>query len=324
MLPLAARNLEAHAADLLPAAELRNLRRLDQAQTMRNAVMFQVLQDVLEKLESAGLSAMAVKGPTLAIRAYGNLSLRQFADLDVLIREDEVDAVREVLAGAGFRHVKTGAHWRYLKFEAPAGFAIDLQWGLAPDWYRFPLDLRGIWTRARRIPLAGVEVLQPAREDQVLLLCAHAGKHCWSKLGWIADLNEFLQAEGENMDWRRLLEQARAVGGYRTLLLGLALSREVLDSELPASVDPLIAQDRRIERLAESVKERLNLGGESLAATYGNFATEDRWRFHMRSRERLSDRLAYLQHLLRLRGPRRRLARSMLAAGRRRLGTLRA
>ncbi|NIO42627.1 MAG: hypothetical protein GTO41_22265, partial [Burkholderiales bacterium] len=119
MLPVLARNLSHHARDLVPEDQYECLRNLYRAQGARNFLIFRTLLHASEQLHSAGIPAIAIKGPMLARRAYGDLSLRQFADLDFLIRQTDVDAIISTLGAAGYRHVRTGQNWRYLKFQSP-------------------------------------------------------------------------------------------------------------------------------------------------------------------------------------------------------------
>ncbi len=52
---------------------------------------------VSELFEQSSLPMLVFKGPTLAIDAYGDLSLRECGDLDMLIRPDDFPRVKEML-----------------------------------------------------------------------------------------------------------------------------------------------------------------------------------------------------------------------------------
>jgi hypothetical protein len=56
---------------------------------------------ILDGLESAGIAAIPYKGPVLAQTAYGDLALRNFSDLDVLVPRKEVLPAKEVLRSLG-------------------------------------------------------------------------------------------------------------------------------------------------------------------------------------------------------------------------------
>ncbi len=163
VLPLVARNLAAHADDRLPASISEEISAWSRGQAARNTLMFATLADALSRLESAGLKGIPVKGPTLAIRAYDSVCLRQFSDLDILVRKADVPELVRVLEAAGYRHLKTGKAWKYAKFSPPVGGChLDLQWGNGAGLVPFPVGFRGCKSaslppgRRRALPVAVV------------------------------------------------------------------------------------------------------------------------------------------------------------------------
>ena len=317
VVPLVARNLSTHAADLVPPPELERLRNQYRAQAARNTLMFGRFLDVSERLRDAGVPAIAIKGPALACRAYGDLSLRQFSDLDFLIRERDLDAIVDTMGEAGYRHLRTGRNWQYVKFQSPEGFNLDLQWGLGPAWFRFPLDFETSWDRAVLRDRHGSAVLELSDHDTVLLLCGHATKHCWSKLGWVADLNEYLQSHGHRVDWEELIREATRLGGLRSLFLGLALVSEVLGSDIPAEATYMIGRERQLRDLTRVVRRKLGASGEALAPGEGAFSPRESRQFHFAVRERLRDRAPHARFLLKRWLDWRPLARRAMRSGRR-------
>jgi hypothetical protein len=325
VLPLVARALRAHAQDLVPAEPLAALADLYRKNAVRNALLLRRLAEVVERLEGAGVESIPVKGPTLAVQAYGALAFRQFADLDILVRHEHMPRVAEVLDRAGFRHLGTDHFGQYANFGAEDGtVTLDVQWGLAPRWFPFPVDLAGLWSRATRVDVAGHDLRQPTDEDLLLYLCAHAAKHCWSKLGWVADLNELVTRHRASIDWHELFERAREEGARRGLLIGLSLLRDVMNARLPAKVEQQMTQDRRIAAISAVIQTKLAVGGERLLAHTGAFGAAERWRFQWLSRERWRDRLRYLGHLVSAPVRRRRWLRGLAFRPQRALGEGRA
>lgn len=297
-LPLLACNLARHANDLVPPAELESLRNLYRAQAARNTLVFRTLLQASKHLYRAGIPAITIKGPMLAHRAYGDLSLRQFSDLDYLIRRTDSESIISTLSTAGYQHLRTGRNWRYLKFQSPEGFLLDMQWGLGPEWFRFPLDFSSLWNRADYNDLGGTSVLELPDNETLMLLCGHATKHCWSKLGWLVDLNEYVRRRGQFIDWDELIGAAERLGGLRMLLLGFVLVRDVLGGEMPAELGKRACSDRKVAELSRVAREKLAASGESLGGSEGAFSRKETEQFHLAARERFRDRLPYARHLM--------------------------
>jgi len=83
-----------------------------------------------------------LKGPVLALSAYGDLSYRGFSDLDILIQEHDIARAVATLAELGFR-CKCHNAWLkpYLSFGHELDFIcdngdvfVDLQWRLSKRW----------------------------------------------------------------------------------------------------------------------------------------------------------------------------------------------
>src|SRR5260370_38643204 len=70
----------------------------------RNSVQLTAeLFRLLDLFAREGIQVLPFKGPTLAMAAYGNLALRQFTDLDLLIRKEDVLRARGILLENGYR-----------------------------------------------------------------------------------------------------------------------------------------------------------------------------------------------------------------------------
>jgi hypothetical protein len=90
--------------------------------------------------------------------------------------------------------------------------------------------------------LLGTTVSTLAPEDLLLALCAHGAKECWGKLKWICDVAELIRAY-PNLDWDRVLTQAKQLHSQRMLLLGVGLARELLGVRVPETVLAAIQSD---------------------------------------------------------------------------------
>jgi len=87
VVPLLYLQLSRHASDLVPAAHLATLKRQYQENSARNTILTAELCRLVELFRASGIEAIPYKGPALAVVAYGNLTLRRFVDLDVIVRK---------------------------------------------------------------------------------------------------------------------------------------------------------------------------------------------------------------------------------------------
>lgn len=262
----------------------------------RNLRLTSELLSLLDVFQAHGIRATPFKGPVLAVVAYGNVGLRHFRDLDILVLRRDAERARQLLLqrdycpevpvepGHEAALLASGYHY---PFRRDDGLAVELHWALGPREFPCPLDVDDVWTRLQPVPLGGRTVYTLGSEDLLLFLCAHGGKHCWWRLQWVADVAHLIAREG-GLDWDAIVGRARARGAERILLLGLLLSHELLDAPTPESLLARARADRSVRAPAEDVRARL------LAP---NPAPLKPWRarlFHVRIRERWRDRARYV------------------------------
>ena len=284
----------------VPPGHLQRLRERFEANATSNLRLTSELLRLLKGLEVDGVVAIPFRGPALAAGAYGNLALRAFSDLDILVRPADVPSAQATLVRHGYaaRLELAGARAtvaRYLGQEATftrrdGAVTVELHWDVAPWFFACPLDLGGMFARREPLALGGRIVANLAAEDLLLVLCVHASKHLWGRLQWIGDVAELVRVR-PGLDWNRVRDHARRSGTLRMLRLGLRLARDLLGAGLPEAMDAEVGRDSASAALAAQVVERL------LEEPFTPATGFDELRFHLRGRERLRDRVRYCLRL---------------------------
>jgi len=257
------------------------------------------LRNVVASLRKAGIRCIPLKGPVLTVSSYRKLGLRDFDDLDLLVAPADAPNAVAALAKLGYggwdipdqwiaSHLTTECeHNLYCKER---GVTLDLHWAIGRKYFTIPMDFEALWQRTARTKLIGSDVPDFSPEDMLLFLCYHGGKHLFSRLSWVCDVAATIAAH-PNLDWDALLAQATQMGARRLLLLGLSLAHETLGSELPLGLRQLIRSESRLESLVAMVMRGIFGGANSSSALKQQI---DASLFHLRVRERTSDRLRYL------------------------------
>jgi hypothetical protein len=319
VLPLLYENLRTLCPDAVPGATLDRLRDSFHASAGHNLCLAGELLRILALLAEHGIVAIPFKGPVLAVAAYGGLGLRQSGDLDILVHERDIPKAEDLLRGRGYRPVESptpevwgpGASrlralmdYNHVLVPREGGPIVELHWAFAEPYYGFHPDPGRLCERLRRIPLVGTPVPVLSAEDSLLILCVHGARHRWERLTWICDIAELNRAHPE-MDWGRVLEEARGLRAERILFLGLRLARDLLSADLPSEVWRRVEADGVAESLARQVCERLCREPDRPPRNLERQFTQDgiSWesaRFQLCVREKLRDRLRYLSYLAQL------------------------
>jgi len=291
IVPLLCRRLDEF--QLLPPAAARNaLQQANYENTNSNLFLTGELVKLLELLRANQLEAIPFKGPTLALAAYGDISLRQFADLDLLVRKTDVLKIKDLLVAHGFNsHLRLSQRQEtaLLRFDSAWNFVnqngvmIDVHWDLVERHFGIRFDVGGLWQRLQLVSIGGKQFQTLANEDLLLVLCLHGFTHAWERLGWICDVAGLLKRE--QIDWRLLLRNAEAQGSRRILCLGLKLAHDLLEAELPPDLLKLVKGDSAVNNAAERIQQQLF---KTSAGPAGIF---DEARFLVSLRERRRDRI---------------------------------
>jgi hypothetical protein len=300
LVPLVAQELALAATDVVPPATVAELRARSQQGVMRSLQLSGELVAAVNAMTAFGADPMPFKGPTLAVLVYGSLSLRQYEDLDILVRREEVDRARKALLSLGYSPVSpysasqrasirlSGHHEQLV--HAATGATIELHWSLNNRSLTHDSFEHHWWDNRQSVAIGGADMRTLGVEQMLLYLCMHGGKHSWARLSWLCDFQRALRAY-PNAYWSRVWALARENGAARMVEIGLLLVESLLDGgALTAAAAQGRKADPEAKMLAELIARRLreqSSGEPSLD-----------FRVQLRSRERQRDRLRYTWHIL--------------------------
>jgi hypothetical protein len=253
------------------------------------------LRRLIGAMEAAGVRAAAYKGPALAMRAYGHLALRTYADLDLLVAPEDVPAAARVLEEGGYLSAhrfspaqdavfrRTDGDYPYHHPHTAA--LVELHCHVSSARFCVPLPTAELLARTRAVPIGGGQVPALADDDLFLALCLHGAKHRWSRLEWLAATAGLALRAGVDLD--AAVRRASGIGARRTVLLALLLARDALGLPTTPSIDRMILADPALPALAAEAR---GLWWDAEADAHDTGAN---LRFNFRVRDGAADRARY-------------------------------
>src|ERR1043165_3598222 len=219
---------------------------------------------VVRLFKENGIPIALFKGPLLAQMAYGEISLRQAGDIDVLINRRDFDHARTLLESLGYEmrprltNAQLASHLNNhceLQFMRDEWFTVvDLHWELAPRSFVFNLRAADVMSRLQQVSFAGTAVETFGADDLVLYLAMHGAKHLWRRLEWIASLSESVRV---NLNWNLVVQLAEQAHATRMLALGLRLVEKFSNQTIPADVFANVDANGNMQRMSEQVAAQL-------------------------------------------------------------------
>lgn len=251
--------LESHGIDPNLTALIRQESNEIQRKGMMLTARLFKLQAVL--MES-GIEFAFVKGAVVANLLYGTVKKRAFSDIDLFVETRNVPRLAKILETEGFypspmwcrcphppeffssdEFVKLEHEKEYVSKNN--SFAVDLHWGPG-TWFATCAQMLK-HSSEQEIAGHSVRTLEP--NLHFVYLCAHAAKHDWDTLLWIADIACALQSE-HIFNWRKVARLSRKLGLYGTVQTSVCLASRLLDAEIPAALLPV---DQELEKIAGQI-----------------------------------------------------------------------
>jgi hypothetical protein len=301
VMPLLYRNLQQVCPDSIPECILAPLRARYEAQATHASRNVEALLQILPLLEDHGIRAVPYKGPALAQRLYGDVSLRPFGDLDISVAECDVIKAQDLIRSIGYEfawfketdklteYVRTDPGCE-LQLKRSDGIMVELHWRFANRTAQIQQDPKPFLQKLEMIALAGTQVRSLPLETYFMVLSMHATKHKWGQLKLICDIAEILGRT--DVDWKYVAREANDLGLRRMLAVGSLLAQDSLGAEIP----PEVAHGLKIDRAARTMATQVRRG---------LFAEPDKeWHdaagfsFQFKMRERLRDKWLHLSERL--------------------------
>jgi len=301
VIPLLYSCLNKTAADVVPATELQRQQKYFQENSARNVLLTAELCGLIERLSRNGIEAIPYKGPMLALFAYNDLSLRRFVDLDIMVRKEDVARSIDFLLAECYELSKPlNASQRQvlqrtqhnLQFRRHNGqLIVELHWEVASHLFASTVQAEDLWKNLTITELNGAAMKTLSSEDLIFSLLIHGSRHLWERLLWICDVGWIVSKH--ELNWQILLERTRTTKTERMFLLGIYLSKKLLNVSLPSVIEKRIEQDRELEKLARLVIKGILSGPENKpVSVYKMFE------FNLKVRRAWSSRVRYFRQML--------------------------
>jgi len=297
--PLLYLNLKKTCLADLPAKVAEELQGVFITVAAKNLFLSHTLEMILERFVAQGIAALPFKGPTLALSAYGNLAARGFGDLDILVDRADLNTAVAILQANGFileldldpgQLAAFADHEDHLVFSSQVGVKVELHWELSGRYLARPLRKQDLQSALTVSWLTEHEVPHLSGYTLLVYLAVHGSKHIWERVEWLSCLHELAHSLPEQ-EWPSALALADSWHCRRMFLLALFLCRELLATELPATIGKEIQGDPRLPELSQHVKHMIYTGSpsDSPGALNVQFSL-----FHLQVRDTLGDQIRSL------------------------------
>lgn len=213
----------------------------------RNTLALEQAVEIQNALGETGIRFILLKGISLVSTVYNNLGLRSFVDIDLLVKKEDLPALKNKLENLNYKlqcpkkallSERFGcAEWIFVR----EGFIpLDVRWQLC-QYERFKgiikFNERQIFQDAAHFKMNNNQLLSLSKEDLFLYLSMHfALVHKFSGFSWFYDLKAVIDYYGRDFDWGLLINKARKANLTTVLYYVLYFYKKFLDTDFPSEI----------------------------------------------------------------------------------------
>jgi len=236
----------------VPQAVLEQLGQTYLHTALRNLRLYHELGLILSALGEREIPAIVLKGGFLAHTVYPDNALRPMADIDLLVRTEDLSTAGKILHELGFAEpVRHGVEPRSSAFHhlphliKNGGTVVELHWTIVNPTTRakqfscpFELDPQDLFRRAEPVSFGDTSALALSIEDLLLHLCIHMAYEHRLDFGLLplCDIAETIRHYRRTIDWQELEQRAARWGAQRCTYLSLRLAKDLLNARVPDQI----------------------------------------------------------------------------------------
>src|SRR3990167_1599839 len=208
-------------------------------QWTKNERLIREIEFLSDLFNKGGIEVIFLKGPFLAERFYGNIDRRAIADIDVLVKKDEIDNIDKLLKRNGFElksivfldkslSIYFTHHFEYARRDVD----LELHWALSTHC-SFNLNYSRIWQGKNNFEFRQKNYLVLSDEYELVFQILSIFKDIelgTIKLKSFADVYMILRFAYARMRWTEFFEQRRREGIFKITLNILDLFLALLNS----------------------------------------------------------------------------------------------
>lgn len=241
VLPLVYKNLKKYQNEI-PKDVFSKIKMINMDIVKRNMLMTAELLKVMKLLQENNIESIAFKGPTLSEMAYGDVVSRQYVDLDLFIKIDDIELIQNILKEYNYKMLldlnefetdfrKKHSHELSMINELK-NVHIELHWNFLDN--DNPINLKGLepFNDINKLSINNSILNSFNIEKLLIYLCVHGASHLYERIEWIIDIDKLINKN--SIDWAyfdKLVNNCFEV--KNSIYFSLYYSHKILGTNIP-------------------------------------------------------------------------------------------
>ncbi|MDO9155186.1 MAG: nucleotidyltransferase family protein [Paludibacter sp.] len=238
---------------LIPGPALSKLQQVYFRTLSRSMVLYDAFSKVAKALTADGIQVVALKGIYLSEHLYKDIGLRQFSDIDLLVKIEDGEKCLEILAGLGYqstcRKSKSDDSLSKLIQRDPEfvhyppmvnnDVSVEIHIKLHLKNKNYDLKVEEFIESAIPVTINKIQVHALHLYDLIIHLCIHLDKHFFRgqvQFTGFIDIANLLYVNKNNIDWSAFKTRCRKNKGEKTVFKYLLLTHKYFNAPIPETL----------------------------------------------------------------------------------------
>lgn len=214
----------------------------------RSMVLIEHFKVISEAFKAEGIPLIAMKGILLSDWLYHEIGLRQFSDLDLLVKEEDGPKCLDILKAIGYmsnefdltEFVKKNTDIVHYIPMVKNGVSVEIHIKIHSKSELYKVDVADLWKNSKPVVIHGLETLKFDIIYLLLHLCLHLDKHfCIGKTQFTGfyDITNLLMEHATEIDWNLLNQTCIKYKASGHVYPYILLCAKYMNAPIPDSVN---------------------------------------------------------------------------------------
>jgi len=213
----------------------------------RSALLYEHFRKIVEEFSLHEIPVIALKGVYLSEWLYQDIGLRQFSDIDLLIKETNGDECLIILSELGYKPSEIGlskfvlsqleiVHYPAMLLES---VSVELHIKLHYKKESYNLIVDELWKNSISETINGMKVSVLNRYDLLIHLCLHLDKHFQGghvQFTCFNDITNLLERYKETLNWNQLIETCKLYKCEEIVFKYIIMNHKYLNASMPSDM----------------------------------------------------------------------------------------
>lgn len=223
---------------------------------------------LLEIFKENNILAVPYKGAYLANKYYGDFGIREFGDIDLFVKEEDIFRIKEVMLKEAYvpefdlkpehESMFFDVYCEYNFNSTSKLFHVEPHYRSNHKYCDIKLKISDFNNQIQSSVFSNKTIATLSEEAHLILTITNHGiNEGWTSLKYIFDLYQILKKTDSSFNWNYVIEQFTKLHILPTFLVGTSIIKSIFKYNLPPILNDLI-NNTKIEKLSQERLLKLN------------------------------------------------------------------